>query len=97
MIKVILKRDEIVISGHAGYEDKGKDIVCSAVSATVLTTVNAILSIDELAIRVYEREDFIIRMAKESEIVKKLLDNMVNMLRELEKDYKDYIKVIREE
>ena len=96
MIKIILKKDEIVISGHSGYEDSGKDIVCSAVSSTVLTTVNAILSIDELAIRVIEREDFIIRIVKESEIVKKLLDNMINMLKELEIDYKNYIKIIRE-
>lgn len=31
--------------GHAGYADEGYDIICSAVSAIVLTTVN---SIDEL-------------------------------------------------
>jgi hypothetical protein len=97
MIKITIKKDEIVISGHSGYEEIGKDIVCSAVSSTVLTTVNAILSFDEFAIRVHEREDFIIRIVKETEIVKKLIDNMINMLSELEKDYNKYIKIIREE
>lgn len=28
--------------GHAGYADEGYDIICSAVSAIVLTTVNSI-------------------------------------------------------
>ncbi|MDD4624040.1 MAG: ribosomal-processing cysteine protease Prp [Tenericutes bacterium] len=96
MIKVIIKKNEIVISGHAGYEEKGKDIVCAAVSSTVLTTVNAILSFDEYAIRVTESDELKIRIAKETEIVVKLLNNMINMLKELEKDYKEYIKIIRE-
>ncbi len=30
------------ISGHAGYADSGSDIVCSAVSALAITTVNSI-------------------------------------------------------
>lgn len=96
MIKVIIKKNEIVISGHAGYEEKGKDIVCAAVSSIVLTTVNAILSFDEYAIRVTESDELKIRIAKETEIVVKLLNNMINMLKELEKDYKEYIKIIRE-
>ena len=96
MIKVIIKKNEIVISGHAGYEEKGTDIVCAAVSSTVLTTVNAILSFDEYAIRVTESDELKIRIAKETEIVVKLLNNMINMLKELEKDYKEYIKIIRE-
>ncbi len=96
MIKVVIKKNEIVISGHAEYDEKGKDIVCAAVSSTVLTTVNAILSFDEYSIRVTESDELKIRIAKETEIVVKLLNNMINMLKELEKDYKEYIKVIRE-
>ena len=30
------------ISGHAGYAEQGEDIVCAAVSALVITTVNSI-------------------------------------------------------
>lgn len=30
------------ISGHAGYNESGKDIVCSAVSALAINTVNSI-------------------------------------------------------
>ena len=46
MIKVKLIKDsnkvkEITIKGHALYDDFGKDIVCAAVSSTVITSVNA--------------------------------------------------------
>jgi|UPI000483A70C uncharacterized protein YsxB (DUF464 family) len=30
------------VSGHAGYDIEGKDIVCSAVSALVINTINSI-------------------------------------------------------
>ena len=51
MIKVILtKKDDnvnkVIINGHAGYDDFGKDIVCAAVSSTVITTINILLSLD---------------------------------------------------
>ena len=41
MIKIILKPKDITITGHANYDTYGKDIVCAAVSATVICTVNA--------------------------------------------------------
>ena len=48
MIKISYKKDklieEIKIQGHAMYSDFGKDIVCSAVSTMVTTTINNILS-----------------------------------------------------
>lgn len=31
------------VSGHAGYADKGEDIVCAAVSSAVQLTVNTII------------------------------------------------------
>ncbi len=30
------------VSGHAGYAERGQDIVCSAVSALTITTINAL-------------------------------------------------------
>ena len=43
MIKVNIKNNEITVSGHANYDDYGKDIVCASVSSLVISTVNAIL------------------------------------------------------
>ena len=38
---------KITLKGHANYADYGNDIVCAAVSATYLCTINGILSINE--------------------------------------------------
>ena len=95
MIKVVIKNDSITISGHANYDDYGKDIVCAAVSATVITTVNGILSIDKNAIEVNEKDKVEIKILKNDETVNKLINNMINLLTELQKDYKDNIDIRR--
>lgn len=95
MIKVEIKKDVITISGHAMYDDFGKDIVCAAVSSTVITTVNGILSIDKDAIKVNEKSGVKINILKHTEVVDKLIDNMINLLTELSKDYKDNIDIRR--
>jgi len=95
MIKVVIKDDSITISGHANYDDYGKDIVCAAVSATVITTVNGILSIDKNAIEVNEKNKVEIKILKNNETVNKLINNMINLLTELQKDYKDNIDIRR--
>ena len=95
MIKVIIKDKNITISGHANYDEYGKDIVCAAVSATVITTVNGILSIDEDSIEVIEKGKVEIKILKNNETVNKLINNMINLLTELQKDYKDNIDIRR--
>ena len=96
MIKVELKDNLITIKGHAGYDDKGKDIVCASVSSIVITTINGIIEINPDAIDYSDLDnELIIRKLKEDEIVNKLLNNMILLLENLEKDYKDYIKIIR--
>ena len=96
MIKVELKDNLITIKGHAGYDDKGKDIVCASVSSIVITTINGIIEINPDAIDYSDLDnEIIIRKLKEDEIVNKLLNNMILLLENLEKDYTDYIKIIR--
>ena len=95
MIKVNIKKDLITISGHANYDEYGKDIVCAAVSSTVITTINGILSIDDSAIMVESDESVTIKILKHSDVVDKLLNNMINLLTELKSDYKDNIDIRR--
>lgn len=97
MIKVDLKNsNKIVISGHAYYDDIGKDIVCASVSSIVITTINAILEIDPDAID-YEDLDnkIILEVINDNDIVLKLIKNMICMLEVLEKDYPKNIKILR--
>jgi uncharacterized protein YsxB (DUF464 family) len=101
MIKVKVKKNNnkieyISITGHAMYDDFGKDIVCSSVSSIVITTVNAIERINGSSI-VYEEMPFSIKVVEEDEIVSKLIDNMISLLKELEKQYPKNIRFLEEE
>ena len=42
MIVVSVREDEITVSGHAGYAETGKDIVCAGVTALVQGLIRSI-------------------------------------------------------
>ena len=72
----------------------GKDIVCSAVSSIVTTTINGIISIDEKAINYkYQNDTMLITILKKDEITVKLINNMLDLLKSLSKDYPKNITV----
>ena len=54
MIKVEVTKKDISVTGHAMYDDYGKDIVCAAASSVITTSVESIASIKEDAIDVKE-------------------------------------------
>ena len=94
MIKVIKKGNHIDIKGHALFDKYGKDIVCAAVSSIVITTVNGILSIDSDSIKCTDSSGFVsIDVLKDVTEVNLLISNMMDLLKELEKQYKKNIKV----
>lgn len=96
MVKVTIDQDHITISGHAGYGAYGKDIVCAAVSGCVLTTINAILKIDETSINLLNKEGHIELMnLKTNKTTDKLVENMLDMLKELETNYPKNIAITR--
>ena len=94
MIKINISKDEITIKGHSGYSVEGSDIVCASVSSILITTVNALLSIDEDCI-VYEETDgyLNLKIKKHNEVIDKLINNMINLLKELKEQYKKYIEI----
>ena len=102
MIKVkVSKKNNLIdcveVLGHAGYDDYGKDIVCSGVSSIVTTTVNGILTFDKSYISYsMKQDDFRIILNVHNEIVDNLINNMLNMLREVENDYPNNIKIKEE-
>ena len=57
MIKVKVEKDKITITGHANYADYGSDIVCAAVSATVMTSIEGISIIDNEVIDIKQEKD----------------------------------------
>lgn len=87
----------VQVLGHADYDEYGKDIVCSAVSSIVTTTINGILMFDKNYISYEEHKDkFEIIVNTHNEIVDNLINNMLNMLKEIEVDYPKNIKIKEE-
>lgn len=95
MIKISIKEKQIIIKGHANYDELGKDIVCASVSSMVITTVNAILRIDSYAIKYSDNNGVTIDIIKDDEITNKLINNLIDLLEELEKQYPKYIEIRR--
>ena len=88
MIKINLTKEndilkKITFKGHAGYDELGKDIVCAAVSSTMLCTVNAILLLNDNSIDVLSNDNITI----------KLLENMLRCLESLEEKYPQNIRI----
>ena len=99
MIKVKITKDQdiykkVVITGHAKYDDYGKDIVCSAASSIVTTTVNGILSLNKDSLS-YENSEkgLYITINSNDTITQTLVDNMINLLKELEENYPTNVNV----
>ena len=82
MIKVDLTKENVItISGHANYDDKGKDIVCASVSSIVITTINAIIEIDNEAIDYSDNGNKIqIKVLKQDEVTLKLINKGLHII-----------------
>ena len=93
MIKINKEMDRITISGHANYSDTN-DIVCASVSSIMYTTVNAILNIDDKAIKFNDdNSKCVIEIINHSEVVDKLIDNMILMFEELQNKYSSNVEI----
>ncbi len=101
MINITVKEknsiiDEIVVSGHSGYSHRGTDIVCASVSSIVITTINALVRFNA-NIKYDEKDGFVsIKLLEHNNIVDVLILNMLELFKELEKDYKENVKINKE-
>ena len=99
MIKIIINGDDrinsIEIKGHANFNDYGKDIVCASVSSIATTTVNALLRLNK-DIKFESDEGYLmITINSHDEVVDELINNMINLLEQLQNQYKKNIKIGR--
>lgn len=98
MIKVNVKNDHIVITGHAGFADYGKDIVCASASSIIITSINACLRLDAKSLVYQEKKDSLkIDIKSHANDIKLIMENMIYMLEELAKTYNKNIKIVKED
>lgn len=94
MIKIEIKKDKLTIKGHSGYSEYGSDIVCASVSSMSIITVNAISKYDEKAVKCIEEDGLLeIDILKHDKIIDLLIDNLIEHLKELKKQYNKYIEI----
>ena len=94
MIVVTASSNRITATGHARYAQQGKDIVCAAVSSIVTTTINNVIALEDDTIKYDTKEGNVcITVLRNSKVTDKLLNVMLNMLKELATDYPQNIKI----
>ena len=87
---------EFLSRGHAGYAEEGQDIICAAVSALIISTVNSLEILTKDRFRLEEKDGYVrIRFLEGlTEGGKLLMDSLVLGLTEIEKSYsKQFLKV----
>ena len=98
MIKVLIKDNFISLKGHANYDEYGKDIVCASVSSIITTSINDMMSINKDAVNYNDDKiELSISIIKDDILVKKLFENLKELLSSLEKDYPKNIKIERKD
>ncbi len=105
MITVTVFKDDkgftgFTTKGHAGYAEEGFDIICAAVSALTITTINAIESFTSDTFHVKQKDGYIQcrfdHTLSDSSVL--LMKSMILGLQGIEKDYgNEYIRLIFKE
>lgn len=94
MITININNLNILINGHAGYAEYGKDIVCASVSILGQNLINSIEKLTEDKIQYEIKTGYInldIRnLSKTSRI---LVESFFIGIKDIEKSYPKYIKV----
>ena len=95
MIKVVYNKDfkNLKITGHAGYADKGKDIVCASASSIILSSINLAIEFNSEVKYTDDLNKIEIINNINDENVQKVFSNMILSLEELERQYPDNIKI----
>lgn len=93
MIKVVYSSNSLIVTGHANYDDYGKDIVCASVSSLITCTVNGIYSLSKNSILYKDDSNTIKIKILDDENALKLFNNLILMLKDLAKDYPKNIKI----
>ena len=99
MIQVKIEKNgqnfkKVKVLGHAMYDNYGKDIVCSAASSIVITTINGILSLDKVSLSyIVSTKGMDITVKSDDKTTQVLIRNMISLLKELEVNYPDNIEV----
>lgn len=85
------------VSGHAGYAESGKDIVCAGISITAQALAVALSQADDVLCDVRMEDARMFMVCRHSNRVKRYVDGMFDMARTafelLAETYPEYVKL----
>ncbi len=89
----------VKVSGHAGFDNTGKDIVCSAVSALSINLANSIdtLTLDDMSVDIDEDGLLQVMVNRPSKETSLLFRSYEIGIVEIFKTYEQYVKIIYKE
>ena len=85
----------LTVSGHANYDEYGKDIVCAGVSAIVTGGINALEPHIKNIEIINESNKLGVIVIESNEVIQVILNTMLTQLETIENSYKKYIKIKR--
>lgn len=85
----------LTVSGHANYDQYGKDIVCAGVSAVVTGGINALESEIESIKIINEDNKLGVEVINSNEKIQTILNTILIQLKTIENSYKKYIKITK--
>lgn len=95
MIEVSVRKDRITVTGHSGYDEPGRDVVCAGVTALCQTLIRSIESLTEDTIK-YEispgRAD--IQYGNLSESSKTLVDSFFIGVCMIADEFPDHVRIV---
>ncbi|WHX99466.1 ribosomal-processing cysteine protease Prp [Neobacillus sp. DY30] len=105
MISITINRSEsdliqsFIISGHAFFAERGKDIVCAGASAVSVGAINAVHAITGVTPEIEQGDGFLRCVVPDklpediNEKVQLLLEGMIVSLKTIEEEYGEHIKI----
>ena len=100
MIRVIYEAKDdkylsLEVSGHAEYDESGKDLICASVSSIIFGLMNALDALhDDVEIKQLTNKITIYNHS-DSNIIQDYLELTMMQLKTIEESYGDFIKVER--
>lgn len=95
LVKVNDAINEIEVSGHSGYDELGKDIVCSAVSTAMFMTVGLLDKFEaKIKFDTNEKKPLMkLEILENNKSTDLIIANLVDTLEGIAFDYSKYVKI----
>ena len=95
MIEVKVRKNEIIVSGHANYAACGQDIICAGVTALARTLIKSTLDLTEDKIKYEISHGWVdIQHGNLSEKAKTLVDSFFIGICMIANEFPDYVRIM---